>query len=67
MGKNPKAEFLAQAARLEELVEKSVTIIEKSNALLNQSRRLLLSRTEKQQKTKQTGLDSSSPNRLTLS
>ena len=60
MGKNPKAEFLSEAARLEELIEKSITIIEKSNALLNQIRRLFSSRTERQQKTRQTGLDSSS-------
>ena len=41
MATDPKAEILAQAARLEELIEQSTQIIEKTNALLNQSRRLI--------------------------
>jgi hypothetical protein len=36
-----KAEILAQAARLEELIDKSTELIENTNALLNQSRRLI--------------------------
>jgi hypothetical protein len=41
MGTDPKAEILAQAARLEELIERSTNIIERSNALLDQSHRLI--------------------------
>jgi hypothetical protein len=41
MGTDPKAEILAQAARLEELIERSTNIIERLNALLDQSHRLI--------------------------
>jgi hypothetical protein len=41
MGTDPKAEILAQAARLEELIDRSTNIIEKSNALIAQSHRLI--------------------------
>jgi hypothetical protein len=36
-----KAEILAQAERLDELIDKSTDIIVKTNALLDQSRRLI--------------------------
>jgi hypothetical protein len=41
MGTDLKAEILAQIARLEELIDKSTQIIEKTNVLLNQSHRLI--------------------------
>jgi hypothetical protein len=41
MGTDPKAKILAQIARLDELIDKSTQIIEKTVALLNQSRRLI--------------------------
>jgi hypothetical protein len=41
MGTDSKAEILAQAARVDEVIDKSTQIIEKTNALLNQSRRLI--------------------------
>ena len=41
MATDLKAEILAQAARLEELIEKSTNIIEKSNALVAQTHRLI--------------------------
>jgi hypothetical protein len=41
MDTDSKAEILAQAARVDELIDKSTQIIEKTNALLNQSRRLI--------------------------
>jgi hypothetical protein len=41
MGTDLKAEILAQAARLEELIDRSANIIEKSNALIERSHRLI--------------------------
>jgi hypothetical protein len=41
MGKDLKAEILAEIGCLDELIEKSTQIIEKTNVLLNQSHRLI--------------------------
>jgi hypothetical protein len=41
MDTDSKAQILGQAARLEELIEQSTQIMEKTNALLDQSRRLV--------------------------
>jgi hypothetical protein len=41
MDTDSKAEIFAQAARVDELIDKSTQIIEKTDALLNQSRRLI--------------------------
>jgi hypothetical protein len=41
MGTNPKAEFLAQIARRNERIEKSIKRIEQSNAFIKQSNRLI--------------------------
>ena len=37
MGTDPKAEFLDQIARLDELIDKSTELIEKTDALLNRA------------------------------
>ena len=64
MATDPKAEILAQAARLEELIEQSTQIIEKTNALLNQSRRVIRQASVRRWRPKPTKLISTAASQI---